>query len=462
MQPVNKYRTLASYIAIALALSACSAPLKKSDPFTELVPTQWQQDLSGHALQTPLWSDFNDPHLTQLIQQVMAHNPSLEVAHTNFELAKLQLQESKANTGLGYNIGSTGSRSKSRGNQTENLFAIDGQASYEIDLWGRQKDLRNIARLGVESSYWNLNATRINLTAETSRLYYSLRVTDARIQLQQQALDYSRKQLDFIEARHRAGLLTGLDVNNQQISIQQFRSALADLKAQRRIDSQRLTILTGQAPQNFSLEENGNIPLPILNLAPATPAEALRLRPDIRATEAQLESRYLQFERARKAFFPSISLNANAGYTSTELSQLLRDQAFSWNISANIITTLLDNGARKRQTESARLLARQQISIYKEVILEALQDVESALTEQDAAERQLSIARQQLQNQERLTRETRARYGVGDVSAFDLVREQRALVAQQESLLLTRLRAVNASIALLQAMGVSPEITAEN
>lgn len=446
-------------IAVALlGLAACAhEPLPPDTAMQDLAPDAWKEDVEEITVSNLQWSDFNDSVLTELIDRALANNPDITTSTAALRLAMVGLDESVANRRPDYSIDARAGGVETRNFDFVDDYGLTARASYEIDLWGINKDYVRIAELDLVTAEVGLLTTRISLAAEVTNAYYDLRVLDQRLRLQRETLDYTLKQQQYIEARHKAGLISGIDVNNQEVEVQRLYATIEDRKADRSLAEQRLAILVGEAPQRFDFTATDSVTLPRFLLEPDTPADVLRSRPDIQASEARLQSSYIRFDQARKAFYPTVALSASTGFASGSLSDLIRDSSFGWSIGADIIATLLDNGRRERNVERARINAESSMASYRKTILGALQDVERALTVQETTQRQLDIQQLALAAQERLVRETEAKYRVGAVSGDELVRQQRSLVLQRENHLITRLQGLQATVALLRALGVAPE-----
>lgn len=444
-------------LVLSLGLPACAGQEWPPDDARQgLTPAAWKNAADQRASQALDWSGFADPQLAELIDLALAQNPDIASALEALNSSRLQLQEAQVARRPQYSIEANVAGDEARGRAASDSYALSGRASYELDLWGRRRDAVRIAELDLVSAQAALRTTRISLASEVAETYYSLRVLDARLKLQAETLNHALSQQRQILARHDAGVISGIEVNNQEVEVQRLRSQIEDAKGQRSLQEDRLAALTGRPPQNFRMAAVSALALPAIRLAPDTPAEVLRGRPDIRAAEARLQASEVRFEQARKVFYPTINLSGATSLASDSLSDLVRDASWNWQIGADLLATLLDNGARGRQVERARIAAAQQLAAYRKAILAALQDVERALNQQETNLRQYQIQQLQLAAQERLTRETEARYRLGALSGFELVRQQRSLILQREQLLSTQLAGIQATIQLFRALGVSP------
>ncbi len=446
---------LASTLAILSGCSTVTLPAA-DDSRNTLTPAIWKNEIADLADPAIDWSSFGDDVLAELIEQALSNNPDITTAVESLNASRLALDEARANRNLVYSVTGSAGADRIRDFSTTESYGISAVASYEVDVWGRQADNVTVAELGIVQAEASLLTTRISLAAEVADAYYSLRVQDERLNLQREALQFALRQQQQIQARHRAGIIAGIELNNQEVEIQRLRAGIEDLEGSRSLEEDRLAVLTGRPPQDFRLPGIASLALPAIRLAPETPAEVLRVRPDIRVAETRLRVSEVRFEQAKKAFYPTITLSGSTGLASDALNDLVTDSSWTWGIGADLVTTLFDNGARSRGVESARIGAAQSLAAYRGTILSALQDVEGALNQQEVNLRQFEIRQLQLAAQERLTRETEARYRVGAVSGFELVRQQRSLILQREQILNTRLAGIRATIRLFRAVGIAP------
>ena len=444
-------------LILCLGLLACAGQrTAPDDPRAGLTPAAWKNAADEWASPALDWSSFADSKLAELIGLALDQNPDIASALEALNASRLQLEEAQVARRPLYSIESSVAGDEARGRPAADSYALSGRASYELDLWGRRRDDVRIAELDLVAAQAALLTARISLASEVADAYYNLRVLDQRLKFEQETLNHALSQQRQILARHEAGVISGIEVNNQEVEVQRLRSQIEDTKGQRSLQEDRLATLTGRPPQSFRMAAAPALALPAIRLAPDIPAEVLRARPDIRAAEARLQASEVRLEQARKAFYPSISLSGSSGLASGSLSDLVRDASWNWQIGADFLATLLDNGARGRRVESARIAAAAQLAAYRKAILAALQDVERALNQQETNLRQYQIQQLQLAAQERLTRETEARYRLGALSGFELVRQQRSLILQREQILNTQLAGIQATIQLFRAVGVAP------
>lgn len=446
-----------AYLSLICIASCSTIKLDKQDVMATLTPEFWEQQQNeiGHPSFT--WRDFEDSKLKELTELALTNNPDIYSIVLAIQSADLATKEQEANNGINYNIEARTGINKTRKDDKQTNYALNANTSYEIDFWNKKTDKLAIAELNVLSQKILLKTARISLTSSIAETYFTVRLQDKQLDFQRATLTELEHQKEMLLARKKAGIITSLEINNQDVEIQTVKARIEDLTSQRIVSELTLGNLLGLPPHQFSLAPQANFIFPAQLLTAETPSQVLRHRPDIQLAEAKLQSAYKTFDLTRKSLYPNITLTANSGFASNALSDLLKNNALNWTLGADIIYTLLDTGTRERNIQQAKINAELQLNDYRKVILNALKDVESALASQASGKRQLDIAKLKLKAQQRLTFETQERYKYGSVSAFNVSIQKRILISEQENLLQQQLTNVRSSILLLKALGVDPE-----
>lgn len=442
---------------LLLGISACTTvELKKQNILTNLTPEVWEQQQNEIA-KTPFgWNDFNDKKLTELLDIALTNSPSIYSSVLAIQSATLSTQEQESSSGVNYSIDTRSGVSKARNFDTQESYGLTAKASYEIDFWDKKADKLAIEELNLLSNQIRLKTARIILASSVAETYFTIRLQDKQLEFHRSTLIELTRQKDMLLARQKAGLITSLEINNQDVEIQSIKARIEDSEGQRIIFELILGNLLGLPPHEFNLAPDENFSFPIQLLVAETPSQVLRHRPDIQLAEATLQSSNRNFYLTKKSLYPNINLTTSAGYASNSLSALLKNNALSWFIGADVIYTLLDTGTKERKIKQAKINAEKQVNNYRQAILNALKDVESALAAQASGARQAKIAKLKLSAQQRLTFETQERYKYGSVSAFDVSIQKRLLIAQQESMMQQQLANVKYSISLIKALGIEP------
>lgn len=450
-------RTLAfSLVSVLIALAGCATSPALDRPVLE-VPTDWSEDVPEVSQLDISWASFDDPILQDLIVQGLANNPGLQATRLSLEAARIGVEDAEVRRGIvrsvsGPNVG----LSQGKARDLSGFVALSGGASYEVDLWGRLATNVAISELSVATVEETIRTARISLAGQIVQTYFDLRVDDEVLKLQKNQLGLIRRQRDVAQVRYDAGVRTRLSVTQFEVEIQSLLSSIETTIARRRQSEQTLAILLGKNPQSFSIEPLELTLFAIPRVSPKTPAEVLAARPDIRAAEFNLARADLSVLQARRAFLPSLGVGIN-GSLSSDLSALLSTPVTTWSLFADLTSTLLDNGGRDRALRAQIIGAEQSLLGYHSVVLLALQEVESALVEQESNIRRIEIQTLQLAQQEDIARQTRAQFEAGVLSTDDLIREQRTALGLREQEIRNWRAGLNTTVRLLRGIGVDPK-----
>jgi NodT family efflux transporter outer membrane factor (OMF) lipoprotein len=285
-----------------------------------------------------------------------------------------------------------------------------------------------------------------------AQTYFRLRVMDAEQRLLQQTVAAYARSLTITTNRYQAGIAAQADVAVSRTQLENTRTQLLALDWQRAQLEHAIAVLLGQPPSSFDLnsaEILGTVPVIPVGL----PSQLLQRRPDVAAAERRAAEANAQIGVAEAAWFPDLTLNAQAGYRSGQWAQWLSAPASFWALGPALALTIFDGGARQAQVDQARAAFDVQAAGYRQTVLTALREVEDFLVqlyvlgqEQVTQGRALDAARESLQL-------TQNQYEAGLIDYLSVVQVQTtALGTERSALQLTADRLV-ASVQLIAALG---------
>jgi NodT family efflux transporter outer membrane factor (OMF) lipoprotein len=180
------------------------------------------------------------------------------------------------------------------------------------------------------------------------------------------------------------------------------------------------------------------------------PATLLERRPDIAAAQRRVAAAYAQIGVADAAYFPDLTLSANAGYRSSSLARLVSAPNLLWSLGASLSEAIFDGGQRKLASAQARATADQATSTYRQTVLTALQEVEDNLVLADELQQEAQLQAEALQAAQLNLEITLDQYRAGTVSYLNVVTAQTAALTSESSLLAVRNRQLAAVNQLLK------------
>lgn len=460
--PIAAHSVNALIAVIAtLSLGGCGnlgTPARQ--PVAPPVAADWQVPLPHAGTLAELarwWSQFNDPLMARLIDANQAVSPSIASAFARIEEARA----TRAAAGAALLPTLDARLSAGRGRQDVSIpvgttQSAGLQASWEIDLFGRNRAGRDAAEARLDGAEAAWHTARVAAAAETANQYVSLRACQAR--LMQARLDAG--------SRAETARLTGLSMEagfesraNAALARASAAQALLAVKQTGEQCAQGVTALVALTalaePHLRSLLEPavGRLPEPAAITVPAVPAAALAQRPDVFARGRDVVAASADIAVADAARLPRITLAGSVGVARYE-SSFGNFSGSTWNIGPVAVSLpLFDAGARRADAVAARTRYDEAASNYAATLRNAIREVEEVLiTLQGTADRS-GDAQIAADDFEVSTRSSEARYRSGFGTLFELEDARRSALLAQNTLIDLRRERVAAWIALYRALG---------
>ena len=383
-------KSLIATIATTLALASCSmAPAYKPPqaPVAEHYQPAGPWTTAQPSDQLPRegwWALYGDERLSGLEQQLIEHNPDLAAAFASYQQSRDLLAQVRADLFPQVSVGAGAQRDRASLNsplhgatspEYYDLYSATAQASYEVDLWGRVHDNVAAGRASMQASAADLASVRLSLETSLADSYLQLVGVDRQIDLLQKTVDAYQRALQLTKTLHEGGAASGLDVNRAQTQLSATRSQLSQTKAQREVLLHAIAVLVGQSASSFALDAQTDLPnLPVIPVG--LPSTLLERRPDIAAAERRTAAANAQIGVARSAFFPSLTLSAGGGYTSSAWGNLLSAPSQLWALGPSLLLDVFDGGRRRAQVASAHAAFDEASAHYRSTVLSAFQQVE--------------------------------------------------------------------------------------
>lgn len=415
MTETNKCAVLGSIAIVLAALSGCSRPVKEPETPVQIPETfsARQTPPASEPLQEQWWRDFQDDELNALIERALSGNLNLQVAWDRLVQAHAVARQTNASLWPDANLqaGASKTYSETNGVDTEtNLYSVGVAASYEVDLWSRLESTRRAAWLDVQASRDAVDTAAITLAASVASTWYQLAQAKALVRISQEQIETNKQVLDLVTVQFRNNLTSAANVFRQRQLVASTESTLISAQETVSVLQYALAVLTGQPPE--ALWRETDITMPSLTPQPdiGLPADVLLRRPDVRQAYREVQAADQRLAAAIANQYPRISLSANVQTSAASVRDLFDD----WlaNLATNLTQPLFDAGQRKAEVDRQRALVQQSIHTWSQTLLDALADVQTALTQEqrqkellDSLALQLDLSRQAYErNRERFTR----------------------------------------------------------
>jgi multidrug efflux system outer membrane protein len=464
----------AAVMAIAgMQLGACSLAPRHVRPDLP-TPAEYDEgygDPSAGTQATTLgWRDFFvDPRLETLIATALANNRNLTIAVAQIEEARglYRIQRSQrlptvvisadaTRTELGAESAALqGINLRPGGTVTIERYSVGaGIAAFELDFWGRVRNLSNAARAEYLATVEATRSFQLSLIRDVALTYFASLEANERLELAEATVNSRREGLRIAKKRLDAGVTSALDFRQAETLLTQAETELAALRFTKAQTDNLLATLVGRVvtdplPEPLPLAEQARLE----TLAAGLPSDLLTNRPDIIAAELRLRAARANIGAARAAFFPSITLTGSYGYASTELDDLVGKDRRAWSYGPTINLPIFDFGARRGNLSAA--VARENIAIadYERTIQVSFQEVSDALAGRRFLAEQVEAQQRQTAAQRQLAELARRRYSEGVVAYIEVLDAERNLFAAEQALLQVRRAQVSNLVSLYVALG---------
>ena len=330
------------------------------------------------------WEVFQDKQLQELIRTALTNNYDVNIAAARILKAQAELGIVRADQLPTVNAGAAAinydiPRAKNFPNTASSVNAVDASFNWQLDFWGKYRRATESARANLLAARWAREYVISTLVSDVAASYFQLRALDLQLEIARRTLDARKESLKLTKTLVSGGATNMLDQRQAEQLVAAAAESIPDLE--RRIQQQ----------ENYISTLLGNNPGPIARGLPLTeqphppeipadlPSALLERRADIRQAEEQLVAANAQIGVAKAAYYPNISLTANAGYASSALSSLLTGPAGFWAFGGTLMQPIFSGGRIKSGVKYTEAQQQEFLLIYKQTIQQAFRGVSDSL-----------------------------------------------------------------------------------
>ncbi|MEJ6498282.1 efflux transporter outer membrane subunit [Pseudoalteromonas lipolytica] len=453
------FNTLSKFtlnFSMIFLVSACSLAPDYQQP-TKPIYQNWENSTKGidthqgETVGTLEWQSFViDENLKVIVEIALENNRDLRQVLLNVEAVRAQYQIERADELPSFNISADASRHRQALNALElrgssgpsnaryqnEYNAYIGMSAYEIDLFGR---VRNMSEAGLQrylASEQGAMSAQISLISEVIQAYLRRNGAQQRYALTQKILDAQELSLKLVEQSFKMGAVTELDYQEGLTLVQRMRVDLQKVQRELHRANIALMLLVGTDSSEIHLPDSPSYSaLVVQDIGPGAPSDLLIHRPDIKAAEHQLIARNANIGAARAAFFPSVTLTGMYGGVSSEFSELFNSGQRGWNFGPQINLPIFDGGRNQANLDLAILRKDIAVAAYEETIQIAFKEVSDSLADVETLTRE-EVEQKRLQRAtSRALELSEIRYQEGADNHLRLLDAQRNAFTSQIALL---------------------------
>jgi len=448
-------------VALA-ALTACANLAPEYSRPEAPVPAAWPQGTAAGSALPDGRDVVTDTRLRRTIELALDNSRSLRLKLLAIEQARAAYRIQAADRLPTLNA--TGAQSASRTPaeasssgqivHSRTYSANIGVSAFELDLFGRVRNLSESALESYLATEEAARSTRIALVAEVATAWLTLQSDQAQLALSRSTLDSQRTTYELTRQRHALGADSALTLAQAQTSVEAARRDVAAYEATVAQDLNALRLLVGAELPADALPPDaapGAEATALVAVPSGLPSTVLQRRPDVIAAEHSLKAANADLGAARAAMFPTIQLTAATGSASRSLSDLFKGGA--WSFAPSVSLPIFDGGATRAgvaQAEAARAI---QVATYEQTVQTAFREVADALAVRATIAERLDAQAALVDASERAWRLADARWKAGAASYLDALDAQRTLYAAQQTLVTLRLAEQSNRVRLFEVLG---------
>jgi multidrug efflux system outer membrane protein len=452
--------------AVATILAACAVgpDYHRPDVATadDFVATNAVQ-VSHAEIENDFWTSFNDPLLTELIEDSLRSNHDVRIALSKLSEARALRGESRLDLAptITAGGGGTDARLSERQNQfistdrDQDYYDAGFDAFWELDFFGRVRRGLQAQSALVQAAEAELYDTHVTVTAEVARNYFELRGAQLRLQVAQRNATNQEESLRITRARLDGGRGTQLDVSRAQSLLSATRATIPDLEASVTFAMLRLGVLTGRSPEALMPQLSDARALPALPATQriGTPELLLRRRPDIQVAERQLAAATARIGVAVADLFPRISFVGRWGFDAVSSADLGDSGSDSYSFGPSIQWAAFDIARVRQRINQREAAANGALARYEQTVLRALEETDASLTGYAQALAKQQHLRQSAVSSAEAATLARARFEGGVADFLTVLDAERTMLESEDRLAASETQTATALLSMYKALG---------
>jgi NodT family efflux transporter outer membrane factor (OMF) lipoprotein len=400
----------------------------------------------------PWWNIFKDDQLAALEAKIQISNENVKAAAAAVDQARALVAQARAGfwptiaAGVGAQRGAAGTA------PAHNTVDASLSGNWTLDIWGQIRRTVESDRASAQASVAALAAATLSAQGELATDYFELRAQDELQRLLDDIVVAEQLSLKIAESRYKYGVAAKADVVSAETQLLNSQAQQLNAKIQRGILEHAVAVLIGEQPASLSLT-----PTAMRNDVPTVPAgvpsSLLERRPDVAEAERKMAASNAQIGVATSAFFPSLILSGSDQYTSGTFSRLLSASNRVWAVGPQLAQTIFDGGLRRAEVAQARAAYEANIATYRQTVLSGFEQVEDQIVTLRVLEQQAVVEDAAVAAAKEAEKLTLNQYKAGTVPYSSVITAQTTRLASEETALSVLSSRLQASVALIEALG---------
>jgi len=404
---------------------------------------------------------YDDPLLQQLITEALDSN--LNVLYAVNRLAQMSelVKQRKAAfyptltlglTGSVSDVSQYGNSAKPANPYTE--LQLAATAGWEVDIWGKLSSLKRSQQAQYLQQEATMRALQTQIVADLASAYYQLIMLDHQRRVTEKNIESYTHYLNTVKSLKQSAQVTEVAVLQANAQLASAQAYLPQINASIAIEENYLCLLLGKTPATISRSDNFDLTLFHPQSISGIPAQLLMNRPDVQAAEYALCAAHEQFNAARAALYPQLTLSGSVGPDAKGLENWFNmPGSLLWNVIGGLMQPVLNGRTLKTQKEITLLQEDAAYLSFKQTLLNAGNEVSNALASIQFISQQAAYQREQVEALKKAYEYSQELLVNGYATYLDVLSAQNSVLSSELALYSTYNTIIQQKVILYRALG---------
>lgn len=395
---------------------------------------------------------FTDPMLQQLIEKGLQNNTDLRTARLRVKEAEAALLSARLSFLPSLALAPQGTLSSFDGAKATKTYTIPVSASWEVDVFGKLRNAKEQTKAAYEQSKVYQQAVQTQLVSSIANIYYTLLMLDRQLEISIQTSSHWKENVATMRAMKRAGMTTEDAVAQSEANSYNVEASVLTLKRQIKETENTLSALLAEVPHTIERGRLEDWQQPA-NLTVGVPLQLLANRPDVRSAELSLKQAFYVTNAARSAFYPSLVLAGNAGWTNSAGGFIVNPGKLLLSAVGSLTQPLFAKGTNIARLKIAKAQQEEAMLGFQQSLLNAGNEVNNALVQCQTARGKIELDEKTIASLETAVSSTELKMKHGSTTYLEVLVAQESLLQAQLGKVADQLDEIQGVINLYQALG---------
>lgn len=396
---------------------------------------------------------FTDPLLQDYINRALANNNNLDNARLNVEVARANVLGARLSYLPSVVINANGAGASYAKSDMSWTYTLPMAISWEIDVFGKTLNAKRSAEAALRMQTDYEQAVRSQIITGVATCYYSIATLNAQLELSKETAEIWKQSVEIMKDFKEAGRVNQAAVVQSQAQYWSILSSITDLESALEQANSSMSLLLNEMPQTWAIPANARMEMPRI-LREGVAMRELAMRPDVRAAEESLAAAYYTTNSARAAFYPSITISSNGGFTNLLGSFVKNPGDWFIQLAGQLTAPLFLRGQNIARLKGAKAQQEQAMNNFELTLLKAAGEVNDYYVALEKNMEKMAYLTEQVKNLEEAVEDTNLLLAYDEHTTYlEVLTAQSSLLNAQMGLLSTQLNREQSLINLYQSLG---------